>query len=231
MTCWSWTWTGGAWSPAAKGWTACWSSAREADREPADRDPVAGRGARLGSDPPGGKLAAPDVRLRRARLPGERRLHGPGQLGDGPGRRRAVRLPARVGPADEQPDGGAAPDPVRAARRGHGQGPGAGLPRLLPARARGPAMAAVRGGDRGVRPGRGAGRRDRPQAAVRPAAARGRADHGAGRAAAARAGSARDATDGGPDPDAGAHDRILLRGGDAARPPRPGRRAEGAAAA
>jgi len=35
--------------------------------------------------------SAPHVRVRRAGLPGERRLHGPGQLGHGSGRRRALR--------------------------------------------------------------------------------------------------------------------------------------------
>src|SRR3989442_818622 len=52
----------------------------------------------------------------RAGLSGERRLHGPGQLGHRPGRRRPLRIPVAVGAGDVECHGGSAANFERPAR-------------------------------------------------------------------------------------------------------------------
>ena len=71
------------------------------------------RSPRLHRHPARRRLLAQDARLRRPGLPGRRRLHGPGQLGHRPRRRRALRLHAAQRHPDLQPDG----DPAAGARR------------------------------------------------------------------------------------------------------------------
>ena len=78
--------------------------------------------------------AAAAVRVSGAGVPGERRLHGPGQLGDRPGGGRTVRLCADLGPVDVEPDGRAPADAGGAAGGGDGARPGPGLPRRVFAR-------------------------------------------------------------------------------------------------
>src|SRR5207244_2977076 len=156
----------------------------------------------------GGLLDPAHVRVRGARLPGERGLHGSRQLGHRSRRRRALRLPARVGAADEQSHGGAAPDAVRAPRRRDREGPRPGVPGFLPALTRDPTVAAVRGRDHRVRPRRGAGGGDRAQAPVPHPALLRRDDHGARRAAVARALAARHAPARGAARHVGPRDRL-----------------------
>ena len=80
---------------------------------------------------------------------------------------RMLRLPAHLGPADEQPDGRAAPDAVGAAGAGHRPRPGPGLPRLLqPGRPLDP-VRPLRDRHRRLRPGRGARHGDRAATAHR----------------------------------------------------------------
>ena len=81
--------------------------------------------------PHGARLLAQAPRLRRARLPGRRRLHGPGQLGHRPRRRRAVRLHAAQRHPDLEPDGDPAAGARRSAGHRHRPRPRAGLPRPL----------------------------------------------------------------------------------------------------
>ena len=78
-----------------------------------------------------GVAVAQDAGVCRPGLSGRRRLHGPRQLGDRSGRRRAVRLHAAVGHHDLQPHGDPAAAPLRQARRRHRPRSGAGLPRPL----------------------------------------------------------------------------------------------------
>ena len=80
----------------------------------------------------------------------------------------------------------------------------------------GAAVAPVRDRHHRLRSRRGAGRRDRPQAAVRRPAPVGRADHRARRAAAARALAARHAAHGGVHRRARRHHRRVLRDRDVA---------------
>ena len=122
--------------------------------------------------------AAPAVHVPRTGLPGQRRLHGPGQLGDGPGGGRAVRLRADLGPADVEPDGRAAPDPGGAAGGGDGARPRPGLSRRVFAGSQRDPLDPGRGGDRGDRPGRDPGDDHRAEAPLRPAPALGLPDHG-----------------------------------------------------
>ena len=71
--------------------------ARRADRLALPAHPAEpARVARLGAGAPRRSVLAQGARLRRARLPGGRRLHGPGQLGHRPRRRLALRLHAAV---------------------------------------------------------------------------------------------------------------------------------------
>ena len=100
-------------------------------------------------------------------LPGRRRLHGPGQLGHRPRRRRALRLRAALGPPDLQPDGDPAAEPLRAL----GIVTGRDLAQACrdtycrPVSRR--ALAPLRDRHRRLRPGRGARLRHRAQAALR----------------------------------------------------------------
>ena len=140
------------------------------------RPKVAGRGALYCVHLPALLLAA-HVRLRRTRLPGQRRLHGSRQLGHRPGRRRALRLPAALGAGHVQFHGHPAADAERAARHRLRPRPGPGLPRNLSARHDLRALGAGRDRHRRLRPGRGAGRRHRAQPALPYPAADRRADH------------------------------------------------------
>ena len=140
------------------------------------------RSARVDRHPAGRRVLAEAVRVRRPRLSGRRRLHGPGQLGHRPGRRRALRLHAAQRDPDFQPDG----DPAAGARRaaGHRQRPRsrAGVPRQLLAAGHDLPLDPLRDRDCRVRP-RGSDRRgDRAEPALRPAAHLGRVAHRARRA-------------------------------------------------
>src|ERR1700760_1269683 len=115
------------------------------------------------------------VRVRWAGIPGERRLYGSGQLGHGPGRRRAFWLPVAVGAGDVERDGDSAADAERAAWNRHRARLGAGLPRALSAGSKYLALGAVRGGDCGVRFGGSSRRGHRTEPAVSHPAASGRA--------------------------------------------------------
>ena len=108
-------------------------------------DPSPASGWRL---PPGSRQPAGSPRLdcRAATAPGSGascfafagpgyprrgRLHGPGQLGHRPRRRRALRLHAAQRDHDFEPDGDPAAGPRRAAGHCQRTRPGAGLPRQL----------------------------------------------------------------------------------------------------
>ena len=65
------------------------------------------------------------LRVCRPRLSGRGRLHGPGQLGDRPRRRRALRLHAAQRDHDLEPDG----DPAAGARRARSASPAAATSR------------------------------------------------------------------------------------------------------
>src|SRR6185436_7565472 len=71
------------------------------------------------------------VRVCRAGLSGQRGIHGSGQLGHRPGRRRTVRLSPSLGFANVERDGSAAPDAERSIGNCIGPGLGAGLPGYL----------------------------------------------------------------------------------------------------
>src|SRR4051794_12143316 len=62
-------------------------------------------GLGLGAEPPQATL-----RLHGAGLSRQRRIHGPGELGDRPGGGRPIRLCAGLGPVDVEPDGRALAD-------------------------------------------------------------------------------------------------------------------------
>ena len=85
--------------------------------------PQPSRSPRLHRHPAGRRILAQDVRLRRPRLSGRRRLHGPGQLGNRPRRRRPVRLHAAQRDHDLEPDG----DPAAGARRRASASPAAAI--------------------------------------------------------------------------------------------------------
>ena len=87
--------------------------------------------ARLDSRSRDGQLLAEAVRLRRPGLSRRRRLHGSGQLGHRPRRRRALRLHAPERRHDLEPHGDPAPGPGGAPRHRQRPRPGAGLPRQL----------------------------------------------------------------------------------------------------
>ena len=123
-----------------------------------------------------------DARLCRAGLSGGGRLHGPGQLGDRPGRRRAVRLHPAVRHPDFQPHGHPAPAPVHQARRRHRARSGAGLPRSLLEAHGLVSLDSVRTGHRRLRSGRGRRLGHRPATAFRHPAGLGLRHHLPGRA-------------------------------------------------
>ncbi len=111
-----------------------------------------------------------------------RRLHGSGQLGNRPRRRRTLRLHPPQRHHDFEPDGDSAAGTVRAA--GHRQRPRsrAGVPRQLFAADDDRVVDSVRDRDRGLRSGRGDRRRHRAEPALRAAAHLGRLPHVARRA-------------------------------------------------
>src|ERR1700722_4372675 len=63
---------------------------------------IAGGGAQLSLGSAAKSVKAP-LRVHGAGVPGERRIHRPGQLGDRPGGRSAVWVRARLGPLDVEP--------------------------------------------------------------------------------------------------------------------------------
>ena len=132
--------------------------------------------------PTGAGLLAQAAGLRRPRLPGGRRLHGPWQLGHGPRGRRALRLHAPQRHPHLQPDGHPAAGARGAPRHRQRPRPGPGLPRQLLQADHARALGAVRDCDRRVRPRRGDRRRHRAQPAVRPSPHLGRLHHRARRA-------------------------------------------------
>ena len=133
--------------------------------------------------PSTGGLLAQDDGVCRARLPGRRRLHGSGQLGDRSRRRRALRLHADQRDHAVQPDGDPAAGALGAPRHRQRPRSRAGVPRSLLAAGHLRAVAALRDRDRGVRSRRGDRLGDRAQPALRPAAVLGRLLHRARRAA------------------------------------------------
>ncbi len=145
-------------------------------RATAPPHPVAGRRARQRSHL-AALLLAPHVRLRRPGLPGERRLHGPRQLGHGSRRRRPFRLPASLGAGALERHGHSAANPERAPGHRHRPRPRPGVPGALSARREHCALDPLRNRHRRVRPGGSAWRRHRPQPAVPYPAAAGRAAH------------------------------------------------------
>ena len=120
--------------------------------------------------------------LRRPRLPGGRRLHGPRQLGHGHRRRLEIRLLAVERDFAQQFDGDVSAGAFRQAGHRHRARPGASLPRKLFPAHRHVFVGGLRNGHRRLRPGRSAGLRRGAEIAFRIAAARRRADHRAGRA-------------------------------------------------
>ncbi len=132
-----------------------------------------------------GQLVAQGAGVRRSRLSGRGRLHGPRQLGHRPRRRRAVRLHAAERDPDLEPDGDPAPGARGQARHRDRARPGAGVPRPLLAAGIVRPLDPLRNRDRRLRPGRGDRLGDRAQPAVRHPAGLGRRDHGARRAAGA----------------------------------------------
>ena len=158
-----------------------------------------------------GRLLAAVAGLRRAGDSGQRRLHGPRQLGHRPARRRAVQVRAAVGGRPGQPDGHLHAGDFRPPGRGDRQGPGPVLPRLVSPVDPLAQLADERSGHRRLRPGGGAGQRRRPQPAVPHPAALGGHHHRAGRAAAAGLAAVWDAHHRGRRPAADRdHRRLLL---------------------
>ena len=97
--------------------------------------------------------------VRRPGLSRQRRLHGPRQLGHRPAGRGAVPLRPALGRGPVEPHGDHHAGDRRPAGRRHRQGPGPGLPRLLPALDALAQLAGLRGRHRRLRPGRGARQR------------------------------------------------------------------------
>ena len=89
------------------------------------------RSPRLHRHPPRRRLLAQALRLRRPGLPRRRRLHGPGQLGHRPRRRRPLRLHPAQRRHAHQPHGDPAPGPRRTPRHRQRPRPRPGLPRPL----------------------------------------------------------------------------------------------------
>ena len=127
------------------------------------------------------RLVPPALRLHGTGLHGLGRLHGPGQLGDRPRRRRALRLYAALRHHAVEPDGDPAAGAGGPARHRHRPRSGAGLPRLLSAPGQLPALDRLRARDHRLRPRRGDRHGDRAPAALRHPADRRRADRGARR--------------------------------------------------
>ena len=154
--------------------------------------PSPGLAQRPSAQPPGGpwlhrgahgrRLLAQALRVCGPGLPGRRRLHGPGQLGDRPRGRRALRLHAAERHPALQPDGHPAAGARGAPRHRQRPRPRAGVPRQLLEADHARALGALRDRDRRVRPRRGDRRRHRAQPAVRHPAHLGRLHHGARRA-------------------------------------------------
>ena len=161
------------------------------------------------------RVAAPPVRLSRAGLPRQRRLHGPRQLGDRHRGRRPLRLHADLGPADVEPDGRAAADPFGADGDRHRPRPRPGVPAGVPALRHADALGAGRGRDRRDRPGRGPRHDRRPEPALPPPAPVGVRHHGARHVPVPRPPALRRAQDGSLHPHAGRDHRRVLpdRGG------------------
>ncbi len=120
-------------------------------------------------------------------LHGLGRLHGPGQLGDRPRRRGAVRLHAAGRHPAFQPHGDPVAGACRAPRHRHRPRPRAGLPRPLSADRQLRAVDRLRTRHHRHRSGGGDRHRDRAAASVRHPADLGRADHRARRVPAASA--------------------------------------------
>ena len=179
---------------------------------PADGFALDARGSLLGGDRAPIVVAA-HVRLRGTGVPGQRGLHGSGQLGDGSGGRRALWVQAAVGAGAVECAGDPAADAERAAGHRHRAGPGTGLPRVLPEGGQLRVVGAVRDRHRRLRPGGGAGRGDRHQTTFRIAAAGGRAAVGGRRAAGAVDGTLRHARGGIVDPRLHHHHRRMLPAG------------------
>ena len=160
---------------------------------------------------PSGRLLGAVAGVRRPGDSGQRRLHGPRQLGHGPARRRSVQVRAVVGGRPGQPDGHLHAGDLRPPGRGDREGPRPMLPRLVSPVDPLAQLADERGGHWRLRPGGGARQRRRPQPAVPHSAALGGHHHGPGRVAAAGLATVRDADDRGRGPAAGRdHRRVLL---------------------
>ena len=181
---------------------------------------VARRGPWVGRGGPGQCLQAV-LRLPGAGLPRERRLHGPGELGDGPRGGGPVRLRAALGLPDVERDGRGLADPLGEAGGGDRARPGPGLPGRIFAAGQLRPLGPRGGRDRRLRPGRGGGHGDRPEAPLRPTGALGLPGHGVRHVPAALAPAVRDEADGGGDPGPGGHHRRLLPGPDPPGPARP----------
>src|SRR6266540_3151754 len=143
--------------------------------------------ARDGTPASAAALAAqpPEPGWRRPRLaPSLAEVYRTVPVHEGPWWRKALafRLHTALGHPPVEPGG----DPVAGAggeaRDRHGARPGAGVPGPLLAPHRARALGAVRGSDRGVRPGGGDRLGDRAEPAVRDSPAVGYRDHGARRA-------------------------------------------------
>jgi len=128
-----------------------------------------------------GCVVAQGTGVRRPGLPGGRGVHGSRQLGHGPRGRLALRLRVAFGGAGVEPHGDPVAGPRREARHRDRARPGTGVPRSLLAPDRARPVGAVRGGDRGVRPGGGDRLGDRAEPAVRDSPSMGHRDHGARR--------------------------------------------------
>ena len=181
--------------------------------------PGRGQPARIerdGAGAAGRVLGAAAAGVRRAGLHDLGRLHGPRQLGDRHRRRVEVRLHAAVCRAGVQHVGGAVAGFGRPAGHRHRAGPGAGVPRQLPAPGRDRIMAGVRAGDHRLRLGGGDRHRHRAQPAVRDAVGAGGAGDGTGRLPAAAADAARVPVPGGVHRRAASIDCRVLRGADRA---------------
>ena len=175
------------------------------------RPRVSGGDAQLrrGAAPSGWILAAV-AGVRRAGDPGQRRLHGPRQLGDGPARRRAVQIRAVVGGRTGQPDGHFHAGYFRPVRRRDREGPRAMLPRLVSPLDSLAQLADERSSHRRMRPRGSAGECGCPQLAVPYSAAVGGHHHRPGRAAAPGLAALRDAHHRGRGRSSDRHDRSVL---------------------
>ena len=113
------------------------------------------------------RVVPPPHCLRRARLHGLRRLHGPRQLGDRPRWRRLVRIYAALHHHAVEPDGDPPAGARRAARDRHRPRPRTGLPRQLFASRQPCPLRRLRARHHRLRPRRGDRHGDRAAAALR----------------------------------------------------------------